>query len=252
MFKSILLLVLTITFSGLLQAQTLTITTGDFPPFCSKSFKFGGIVNGAAKEAFAMEGVKVDYVYTSWQRAYRMSEVGEVSGTLAWYDSEKRRKTHLYSDPIINDRIVWFHLKGYPLHWKSFEDLKNERIVAIRGYTYSDAFYNAIEDGTLDVAFVNRLKQSFDLILSGRKDVTLESVDVGYYMLRKLYPHSDILFTNHPVPAVSNPLHLLISKKTPNAEKIIETFNRGLAKLKEQGRIEELLLLARQGQLEQR
>ncbi|WP_108650346.1 substrate-binding periplasmic protein [Dongshaea marina] len=230
-------------------SQTVTLSTGEWSPYNSEKLKYGGISNGLVEEAFAQEGIKVDYIYTSWPRAYRISEAGEVAGTCCWYESDKRRKTHFYSDPIVSDSVVWFHLKGRPIKWQSMKDLKGKRIVAIRGFTYNEAFYKAIEQGVIDVTFVNRLQQCFDMILAGRMDLTLEGVDRGYYVLRKNYPESENLFTNNPEPVVVTPIHFLISKKHPNAKKLMEVFNRGLSKLKAQGRVEEIQLLGRLGKL---
>ncbi|WP_323897782.1 hypothetical protein [Aeromonas allosaccharophila] len=41
--------------------------------------------------------------------------------------------------------------------------------------------------------------------------------------------------------------HLLISRKRENADELIKTFNRGLAKLKTSGQLEKMLLESRSG-----
>lgn len=76
--------------------------------------------------------------------------------------------------------------------------------------------------------FVTRLRQSFDLLLSGRADLTLENIDVGYYSLRQFYPASTVdLFTTHSKPVMKVEGHLLISRKRENADELVKTFNRG-------------------------
>ncbi len=100
----------------------------------------------------------------------------------------------------------------------------------------------------LQVQFVTRLRQSFDLLLSGRADLTLENIDVGYYSLRQFYPASTVdLFATHSKPVMKVEGHLLISRKRTNADELIKTFNRGLAKLKASGQLEKMLLESRSG-----
>ncbi|WP_108652283.1 substrate-binding periplasmic protein [Dongshaea marina] len=204
---------------------------------------FGAIVD----EAFATQDVKPSYMFTSWSRAYRLSEEGVVTGTVPWGASVERALKHIYSDPIMEYRMVWFYLKGQNFDWQDYSDLKGKKVAAIRGYTYDDAFYQAAREGIIEVIFVNRLKQCFDLLLSGRVDLTIESFDVGYYTLNRHYQNAELLFTNHPKPVVLSHHYLLLSKKSSQAQKLINDFNQGLEALKKSGRVDELRLLYRKG-----
>ena len=231
-----------------LWAQELTLTTGEYPPYCSETLKYQGLIPHVVSEAFKSEGVSVKFQFLPWKRAFRLSEEGVVDGTVHWYESSERRKTHLYSDPILSETYVWFYLKSDPLEWRGYQDLADRKLAAVSGYTYNADFFAAIAQVPLQVQFVTRLRQSFDLLLSGRADLTLENIDVGYYSLRQFYPASTVdLFATHSTPVMKVEGHLLISRKRANADELIKTFNRWLAKLKARGELEKMLLESRSG-----
>lgn len=229
-------------------ATSLVLTTGEYPPYCSQQLKHQGLIPHIITSAFAKEGITVRFDFYPWKRAYRLSEEGVVDGTAHWYESAERRKTHLYSDPILAETYVWFYLKSAPLEWQEFRDLAPRALVAISGYTYNEAFYKAVKSVPLNVQFVTRLRQSFDLILSGRADLTLENLDVGFYSLRQFYPASTVdLFTTHSKPVMRVEGHLLISRKRPDAAELIARFNQGLKALRESGELDKMVLDSRSG-----
>ncbi|ENY73513.1 amino acid ABC transporter substrate-binding protein [Aeromonas diversa CDC 2478-85] len=232
-------------------ATSLVLSTGEYPPYCSERLKYQGLIPHIITRAFAKEGIRVHFDFYPWKRAYRLSEEGVVDGTAHWYESAERRKTHLYSDPILAETYVWFYLKSAPVEWQDYPDLAHRALVAISGYTYNEAFYKAVKSVPLNVQFVTRLRQSFDLILSGRADLTLENLDVGFYSLRQFYPASTVdLFTTHGKPVMRVEGHLLISRKRPDAAELIARFNHGLKALRESGELEQMLLASRSGQYE--
>lgn len=226
----------------------ITISTGDYPPFNSQTMKHGGLILRIVTEAFGREGISVDYVFYPWARAYEVSKAGAVDGTAHWYDSEERRRHHLYSTPIFRETIVWFHLKETPFVWSDLESLAGLRIGAVRGYTYTKEFYDLIEAGSLHVEFVSDDDQNYRKLLARRIDIVPEVVDVGLFLINRTYPPETAqLFTQHSRPFVTNESYLLLSKTKPYAEALMTRFNRGMAALHAEGLIEEYLLESREG-----
>ncbi|MGL6450109.1 substrate-binding periplasmic protein [Aeromonas veronii] len=123
-----------------LWAQELTLSTGEYPPYCSETLKYQGLIPHVVSEAFKSEGVSVKFQFLPWKRAFRLSEEGVVDGTVHWYESSERRKTHLYSDPILSETYVWFYLKSAPLEWRGYQDLADRKLAAVSGYTYNADF----------------------------------------------------------------------------------------------------------------
>lgn len=246
----ILLLVLVMCLSWATNARSpIVISTGEYPPYSSVRLKHQGLIPHIITRAFAYEGMSVKFNFYPWKRAYRLSEKGLVDGTAPWLESSERHETHLYSDQILPEIYVWFYLKSVPLEWDSFSDLSSRSISAISGYTYSPSFYEAIKSIPLNVQFVTTLRQSFDLILNGRANVTLENIDVGWYYLRRFYPTSTVeRFVTHNKPVIRGGSFLLISRKHPDAAKLISIFNRGLGALRESGELEKMIEDSRNGE----
>ncbi|MCP5211889.1 MAG: hypothetical protein H6998_13260 [Hahellaceae bacterium] len=69
--KSTTLLVLTtllMTLSTLVRAETIIITNGHWPPYQSEELKYYGFVSLMVEEAFALEGIDVDFRFRPWKR----------------------------------------------------------------------------------------------------------------------------------------------------------------------------------------
>ena len=65
--------------------ERIRLTNGEWAPYTSASMPGGGIMSQIITEAFALSGIKVDYVYlTSWKRAYILAAKGRYDGSLTW------------------------------------------------------------------------------------------------------------------------------------------------------------------------
>lgn len=228
--------------------REITITTGEYPPLNSSSFKHGGFIPRVVRDAFRLQGVKVTFKFYPWARAYELSKAGAVDGTAQWYESEKRREHHYYSDPIFQETVVWFHLKETNFDWTDLRSLKGLRIGAVRGYTYTQEFYDLIQSGDLHVQFVGDDEQNYKKLLARRVDIVPEVLDVGLFLVNRNYPPATAqLFTQHEKPFFSSQTYLLMPKNREHSKALIALFNKGLASLKEEGLIEEYLLESREG-----
>ena len=106
--------------------EVIHITTGEYPPWTSEKLKHGGFTNHIIIEAFALEGYTVEFTFYPWKRAYDTAKKGEkFHATSYWYPSERRVEDFIYSDPLQEDAIVFFHLKNNPLaDWHTLDDLR--------------------------------------------------------------------------------------------------------------------------------
>lgn len=243
-----ILLLLSSTSMHCFSAENIVLSTGEFPPLESESLKYYGLVPRIVAEAFRLEGIAVKFEFYPWKRAYELSKAGKVNGSVQWFYSSIREQDHYYSDPIMEEKVVWFHLKNTPFNWYSLTDLKNKKIGAIRGFTYNAEFYKAVDEKIFTVEFVTKHKQNFDKLLAHRIQVFPETIDVGFYEIQKHYPPKTAhLFTYHPKPFMTKWNYLLLPKKLKNSSFLLGKFNRGLQKLKESGQFQKYLLESRKG-----
>lgn len=229
--------------------ETIRLTNGEWPPYLSKNLKYYGVASRIVAEAFALEGIKVKYVFYPWKRAYQNAETGKWDGSVVWFDTPKRRTAFYISDSVIDVQYVFFHLKSYSFNWDNIEDLKGIRIGGTLGYNYSKMFQKAEETGIIKVERVPKDEQNFKKLLKGRIQIFPNDLDVGYAMLRNIFaPEQVQLFTYHPKPVRAAPHHLLLSKKIKRNKRMIELFNKGLKRLKANGQVEQYLIESRRGE----
>jgi len=223
-------------------AETLTLSVGEYPPFDSPDLPHQGLIPRIVTEAFRLEGIDVEYTFMPWPRAYAESNEGRVNGTVQWLYSEQRAQEHYYSDPIMEESYVWFHLKRNSFDWQTFDDLKGLSVGARQGFTYSAEFYQAEDSGELDVSMVSSNQQNLDMLFNDRIDVFIEQLDVGYFgILQHYYGKGSQQFTHHPKPIFTKQNHLLLSRQHEESPYYLEKFNKGLKRLKASGELQQYI-----------
>lgn len=222
--------------------ETISLTNGEWPPYQSAQFKYGGLLSRICSEAFAEVGVDVDYTYMPWKRALTVAEFAPYSGSFAWRRRADVEERFYYSDPLMVEEIVFFHRKGKTFEWVTLKDVGKLRVGASLGYLYNLPLAEAVDEagGEMDIAPTELL--CFQKLLRNRVDVVPSSLNVGYYLLQThfLRGQADTV-SHHPRPYLNDTLHLLISKKVKNGEALIQRFNSGLKTLKQDGRYDQYL-----------
>lgn len=136
-------------------SRTISISTGEFPPWTGSALPHDGYVNHIIKAAFASQGVTVDFVYQPWKRAFEEARQGKFDATSYWYESAERRESMLFSDLVITNRTVFFQRRDEAeVHWKTLSDLSQYRMSATLGFTYTDDFYRAIDSKVISPIMV--------------------------------------------------------------------------------------------------
>lgn len=217
--------------------ETVVMGVGEFAPLISKDLKHNGVISRVVEEAFKKVGVKVEYRWAPWKRVY--SNVAAKSWDLAPAFSKNidRMEEVIFSDPLFEKYIVFFHLKTFKFDWKKFEDLKDIKTGATRGYFYGDEYNEARDTGELKVEEVATDCQSLKMILSGRIQVFPLNILTGYFLIQNtLPPHEAKLFTHHPKKLAPPSPSFVIFPKSERGKKISKLFNKGLKMLKDEGK----------------
>ncbi len=250
--KKSFLLFLTVCFCLMYQpsraSETIRLASGEWPPYQSEQLQYSGVISRIVAEAFALEGIKVEYGYFPWKRSYLLAQSGRWDGTFVWFDTAERRKSFYISDPVVDIRYVFFHKKTFPFKWSKIEDLKDFRIGATIGYDYGKSFEDAEVQKYTRVIRRPTDKENFMRLNNELIDVFPCDVEVGYEILRQEYgAAAKQLFTHHPLPVKSAPHHLLLSKKDSRSKEWIEKFNKGLMLLKDNGKYDQYFAESRRG-----
>ncbi len=223
--------------------KTLKITTGDWPPFCSENNNQSTALK-IITEAFALKGVKVEYVFLPWKRAYlTVINDSEYDASAIWRKSDERLNDYYFSDAVINESTYFFYLKSKPFKWKNYNDLKGIKIGTTIGYSYGEDFDRLKRDKFLMVEETSTDKQNFMKLLHGRIRLFPVEKDVGKYTLNKYFTGEEIkMITVDSKPVNISPCYLIVPKRAGSEGlETLRIFNSGLSDLKKSGRYKTLL-----------
>ena len=234
-----ILLVLLSLFSAGAMAETIHITNGEWPPFTSEQLPNHGPLSRIVTEAFALEGITVEYGYFPWKRAYDYARTGKWDGSVGWAPTPKHQQDFHLSKPVLTVDKGLFHLKNNPFDWTRIDDLKGWKVGGTAGYSYGDEWDEAIKDGRLKVDEVTVDEQNIRKLLLRRVDVIAMEVDVANHLIRTLLsPEEAAMIVQHPKLVMQTPICLALSRHAARSPELMERFNRGLQRLTESGAYE--------------
>lgn len=221
-------------------ANPVRISTGEWTPYISDSLPGGGPVLQVVREALAAEGLDADFEFTVWNRGLKLAEAGRYHASAVWGPSKDRESGFLFSDPVVESPLVFFHLKDADFDWSSYDDLAGLRVGTVLGNEYTPGFetaraadvFTAIDSPSETIALRN--------LFLGRVDVVPMNVVAGYGVAQKAAPDDVPRLTHHQTPLRKSSYHLLISRAAPAAESLRTRFNAGLRRLKAEGRLQAL------------
>ncbi len=228
--------------------ETISLSAGDWSPYLSEDLKYQGIAARIIKESFASQGVEVTINFYPWQRAFEEAKLGREDGTAVWLEREDRKEFFYYSEPVVEEFHVFFHLKDQAFDWNAINDLKNFELGGLVGFSYGKLLDDAITQGSVSINRTPNDESNFNKLLKGRIDLYPQEMNVGYEVLQKSFGLQQVaLITNHPKPFLRNFSYLMLSKKNPQNQTLLKRFNTGLRQLKESGKYEQYFKEAREG-----
>lgn len=221
---------------GPAQAQVV-ISTGGWPPFLTPEQKHFGFIAHLISDVFAESGIEVEYRLVPWRRAYLGTVSGEYDATAVWMDAPDRHNDMLYSDPILDERFVFFHRADQAFEWQEFSDLSGLKLAGVLGYSYGTAFDAAVEAGVLDIEWVASEASTVNMLLAGRIDAYPQEINVGYFNIsRTVRPDEAARITHHPKALLINKSYLLLPRSAPDSTALLGEFNAQLQAFKDTGR----------------
>lgn len=224
----------------LARAETITLTNGEWLPYMSESLPHYGPVSRIVTEAFALEGITVNYVFRPWPRAYAEAQRGLVNGSVVWSINEgesERARDFFASDTVLESQSVFFVRKDYKFRWTKDADLVGLRIGGVAGYEYR---FEGMPGMHLDRAPTEEL--NFRKLMAGRIDIVPTNLDVGRYILRTSFKPEEAAGITAAPGFYNITQYRLIMRRADGANAAyIERFNRGLRKLKASGKYDQYM-----------
>ncbi len=220
--------------SSVVSANTITLANGEWAPYMSKSLKQGGFMTQIVKEAFEAEGYQVEFTYLPWKRGFEEAKAGKFDGSLIWGRNSEREQFFHFTDPVITLSTALFQQKSNPISWSDPSDLGKLKVGGVTGYAYGIEEYE--KSGQVKIQRIASADNNYKKLSAGRLDVVLEDKDVGMELITQLNL-ADSIEPNAKTLS-DRDYFVIISKQSPRAQELIDAFNRGLAKLKAEGKLD--------------
>jgi len=220
---------------SLVANETINFSIGDWAPYTSPNDPNGKVAETIIAEAFQLEGIDIKNSYHGWKDAFKMAQDAKTDGTYPWFQSDERKKNFYYSKKaIIRTKTVFFHLKSLDLNWKTIDDLKKYKVGGVTGFKSS----KFLKDKGINVVLSENDHKSFQKLIAGEIDITASSYFVGHYVIKNNFSAQEVSkITSHSkkiFPATG--AYLLVSKKHPRGQELVDKFDSGLQKLVKSGR----------------
>jgi len=248
MFKSLLslyILASLILLAGttVLRAETISIASGEYPPWTSESLPNGGYINRLVKEAFALADIDVNFDYMPWKRALEATRLGKYHASAFWGENQDRNEDFLHSQTIDNIYFVFFYNKQHydkPFEWKTLSELSAYKIGATRGYTYSKEFWDLHKQDKLRLSISNSDIDSLGKLIRGKIDLFPISEFTGKYLLHRNFSKTEIeLLSISTKPLSDGKNYILFPKILAKSKDYLKLLNSGLTTLKQQGKFKQ-------------
>lgn len=224
-------------------AQEVKIANGEWAPYMSESLRSGGLVSDIVSQAFAREGQTVKYSYLPWKRGFEDAKVGKLDASIIWSKTAEREADFLYSDPVLDLQVVFFYNTSKGFDWSDTNSLKGKKLGGVTGYSYGLEAEEA--NGTVAIERISSAESNYTKLVDGRLDAVLEDLDVGLETVQKMGLSDKIKY--HDKLLVKRPQYLIVSKKIHNGQVLIDSFNKGLQALRDDGTFDKLLEDSRAG-----
>ncbi len=230
------------------EQPELRISVGDWPPYLSSELKHNGVIAHLISDILADEGYRVTFQFLPWPRAYSAAAAGRCDGTAVWMHKAEREADFYFSEPLLDEQFVFFHLKSLPFDWQRFDDLTGMTLGGNLEHSYGPLFDEFMAQGKVKMERVPTNMQNFEKLLKERVVLYPQEMNVGYASLRSHFNDSDqAKITHHPKPLLSNYSYLLLPRSLASSPALMARFNQRLADYRKSGRYDRYFADLNQG-----
>lgn len=228
----ILLLFILMSFSNLVTADTVYLTSLSWPPYSDKSLNQQGASVAVAKAAFKAEGHDLVVEFFPWSRAVN-SALQEGSKYVGYFPS------YMHTNPdVIFSNITGTGPLGLvqnnkmPINYSALSDLAGKRIGVVKDYVNTKELDDMIASGAIQGDAAPSDILNIKKVAAGRVDAAVIDANVLKYLLstdKSLASAVDKVSMNVNLLEEKN-LHIAFRNDT-EGQKWQKIYNKGLAKI---------------------
>lgn len=221
-------------------ADTLRMAGDAWAPYADTSLLNGGLATDLINTALSRAGYSTEYEQVPWARAVHGLTEGRYDILInAWY-SDDRTRIGQFSAAYLTNRLRLIKRKDFDIDYQNLAQLHPHTIAVVRGYAYSPAFDNDLELKKVPVA---SFSTAVRMLAAGRVELTVEDEYAARYALSRESRDVQNSVEFLPTSLAENTLHILVSLKNPEHEKIVSRFDQEIAAMKADGSYDKLFKL---------
>ncbi|MFW5838050.1 MAG: substrate-binding periplasmic protein [Desulfovibrionaceae bacterium] len=236
---SALAVIVAVMASGAVRAgDEVVLATINWPPYVGPDLDHSGFDAEIVDRAFEFSGRTVRLEYVTWARGLRLVAEGSLHGIFPAYSSPQREATYIMSAPYSKSVLGFFKRKDRLIRYLSLVDLAPYTIGVVRGYVNTpeidDSDILRREESASDLSLLKKL-------FRGRLDLAVMDKYVGRHLIASRLPQAVGRLEFLAPPLEVKDLHIAFTRKMPGIQRIVQDFNRGVARLRESGAISEIM-----------
>ncbi len=213
--------------------EWVLVTGSNFPPYTDSGYPKGGLFVELVDAVMSnMTSANGDYQikWLPWRRGYLETSSGKYIATFPYVYTPERAEHLQYSEPlvVVEERI--FSQAKDPRDFNKIEQFNDLTGCKPLGYNVN-AVQKFIDDGHMELLWVDSLDTCFQLLAQGRVDLVDIDKYVGFAFIKKLQL-KPMEFKMHQRVLLQQTMHVVVSRKHPKADLFLHTFNEALLKVK--------------------
>jgi polar amino acid transport system substrate-binding protein len=210
---------------------TLRLASSPWPPFVDTPGNPSVAVE-LVTTALARAGYIAQDEVTSLEVVMEGLKAGSYDGSTSLWRNAEREQFLLYSQAYLENRLMLVGAKGSNVDVTSFAQLQGKKVGLVQGYAYGSEVDQAKEP-----VFVRGVSTEENLraLVRGQLDYVLCDALVLQHLTQQ-YPHETReKLAIGSTPLIKRTLHFAVRKDRPDAQRIIDSFNRQLTQMLSDG-----------------
>ena len=228
------------------SADTIKISADPWMPFTGiANSKAEGFMIDIAREAFKLEGYKLEYINETWIRSIANAKRDVIHG-IAGTDKREVPKFIFGKEALGMTINNFYTLKSSTWTFESVDSLENQTLGVVRAYSYGNIIDNYIkkyEANSNHIQFVSSeevLDDLFKKLLHRRISCLVDQGQVlDYYLKENPEAAKQVRFAG--IEGFYEPIYIAFSPKNPKSQDYADALDSGIQKLRKSGRLKEIL-----------
>jgi len=201
-------------------------------PYANRNLEGDGLAIKITRTALERSGWNLNVIMYPTTRTTRMATAGETDGFIM-ATTNIPNQDFIYSDSFYSSNVIFVGHNSQPLEYSGPNSLIDLPLGAIAGWGIENAFPN------LTWNIVQTPDQALSMLAYGRISAFLYEESAFHYELAQLSSSGEFIILNPMISVVD--YGIAVDNTNEKANSILKAFNAGLASMKEDGTLEEIV-----------